>query len=104
MVRQNTNKSAHKQKVLTSKRERMGRALGAPAGGMGMGAHGGVGGASRLLESSQVKSSFYSPHKYKIAPLKCLVRVVCAAGNIESPWCKVVRAAGEIARCAHVSI
>jgi hypothetical protein len=53
--------------------------------------------------SRQVKSSSYSPHKYKIAPLQCLVRVVCAAGRrpqakFEPPWCKVVRAAGEIAR------
>ena len=29
---------------------------------------------------SQVKSSSYSPHKYKIAPLWYLVRVVCATG------------------------
>jgi hypothetical protein len=43
---------------------------------------------------SQVKSSSYSAHKQKIAPLWCLVRVVCAAGKIETPcWCKVVRAA-----------
>jgi hypothetical protein len=50
--------------------------------------------------TNQVKSSqvSYSPHKYKIAPLECLVRVVCAAGKIEPPWCKVVRATGEIAR------
>ena len=39
----------------------------------------------------QVKLSSYSPQKYKIAPLYCLVRVVRAAGKIEPPWCKVVR-------------
>jgi hypothetical protein len=32
--------------------------------------------------NGQVKSSSYSPHKYKIAPLYCLVRVVFAAGKI----------------------
>ena len=33
-------------------------------------------------ERFQVKSSSYSPNKYKIAPLYCLVRVVRAAGKI----------------------
>ena len=50
--------------------------------------------------SSQVKSSqvkfLLSTHIQNSPPLVRLVRVVHAAGKIEPPWCKVVRAASEI--------